>query len=277
MINYRTYILLFVSCGAAIAGPIVTFDLSGGAISGAPGDTIGWGFTVQSDPGMMTSFLSSFTLFETNPSIGSYTDFIGAQGGPVGFTLPAGAADWIEPFDPIQQTGAGSFTIDPGALIGAQDNGVIHIEYQLFPSTSSSLCDTFCSGSIELPFQVTVVAPVPEPATWGMGLMGLALLTIRECAKRGCLAKNSPRIETRDCVGASRFEARCAQRPLNPPHLGAPPVPIASIGSERYNMESKGFRAFRCPHALARRDGQARSERECTSGMLWPDDALSGS
>jgi hypothetical protein len=175
MINYRTYILLLVSCCAATAGPLVTLDPTSGAISGAPGDTIGWGFTVQSDPGMTTSFLSSFTLFETNPSIGFYTDFIGSQGGPVDFTLPAGAPDWIEPFDPIQQTGVGSFTIDPGALIGAQDNGVIHIEYQLL---SSSPCDTFCSGSIELPFQVTVVAPVPEPATWGAVLIGLALLTI---------------------------------------------------------------------------------------------------
>src|SRR5882672_8130688 len=151
MINYRTCILLLVSCCAATAGPIVTLDPSGGAISGAPGDTIGWGFTVQSDPGMMTSFLASFTLFETNPSIGLYTDFIGSQGGPVGFTLPAGAANWIELFDPIQQTGAGLFTIDSGALIGAQDIGVIHIEYQLFPSastfvTSSSVCDTFCSA-----------------------------------------------------------------------------------------------------------------------------------
>jgi len=79
MINYRTCILLLVSCCAATAGPIIIFDPSGGAISGAPGDTIGWGFTVQSDPGMMTSFLSSFTLFETNPSIGLYTDFIGSQ------------------------------------------------------------------------------------------------------------------------------------------------------------------------------------------------------
>jgi hypothetical protein len=189
MIDYRTYILLLMSGCVATAGPIVTLDPSGAAINGAPGDTIGWGFTVQSDPGMMTSFLSSFTLFETNPSIGLYTDFIGSQGGPVAFTLPAAAPDWIEPFDPIQQTGAGSFTIDPGALIGAQDNGVIHIEYQLFPSTwtsvtSSSLCDAFCSDSIELPFQVTVVAPAPEPATWGMGLMGLALLLIGSAARR---------------------------------------------------------------------------------------------
>jgi hypothetical protein len=183
MINSRTYILLLSSCCAAIADPIVTLGPSGGAITGAPGDTIGWGFTVQSDPGMTSSFLSSFTLFETNPSIGFYTDFIGSQGGPLDFTLPAGAPDWIESFDPIQQTGAGSFTIDPGALIGAQDNGVIHIEYQLVASTSalgasSSACDTFCSGSIELPFQVTVVAPVPEPATWGTILLGLALLAI---------------------------------------------------------------------------------------------------
>ena len=101
----------------------------------------------------------------------------------MGFALPAGAPDWIEPFDPIQQTGVGSFTIDPGALIGAQDTGVIHIEYQLFPSTSvsvnaPSLCDPFCSGSIELPFQVNVVASAPEPATWAVGLLGLAFLMI---------------------------------------------------------------------------------------------------
>lgn len=195
MINYRTCLLLLVSTLSASADPIVILNPSGGAISGAPGDTIGWGFTVQSDPALAVSFLSSFTLFETNPSIGFYTDFISSQGGPVDFTLNAGAPDWIESFDPVQQTGIGSFTIDPGALIGAQDSGVIHIEYQLFPVTSSlvtsSSCDTFCSGSIELPFQVTVAAPVPEPGTWGTGLMVLVWLTIG-IARKAAAARASP-------------------------------------------------------------------------------------
>lgn len=182
--NYRICAWLIVWASAATAGPIVTLDPSNGMITGSPGDTVGWGFTVQADPSFTTNFTASFTLFETNPSIGFYTDFIGSQGGPVGFTLPAGAPDWVETFDPVLQTGIGSFTIDPGALPGAVDSGVIHIEYE--QSCSS------CFGSVELPFQVAVAAPTPEPGTFLLGMAGLLLLAARRRG-RAVTAGTAPR------------------------------------------------------------------------------------
>jgi hypothetical protein len=204
--NYRICVLLLV-CGCTASAGTITLDPSDGVITGSPGSTIGWGFTVNADPGYLTTFITSFTLFETNPSIGFYTDFIGAQGGPQDFSLPAGAPDWVETFDPVQQTGIGSFTIDPAALPGAADSGVIHIEYQLILASMSLPCDTNCGastlassdcgascfGSVEVPFEVTASAPTPEPGTCLLEFVGLALLLIGKTRRTGGPPRRKPR------------------------------------------------------------------------------------
>jgi len=177
--TYLAYALfLTVPCLAA-AGPLITPDPFSGSVAGYPGSSVGWGFTVQSDPSDWTAFVASFPLSESNPSVGFYTDFIGAQGGPVNFVLPPGAPDWIESFNPVAQTGLGSYTIDPAALPGAVDSGTILILYQLY-SADPNTCGS-CSagtGSLDVPFQVTVTA-APEPGTWFLPAIGLALLAAR--------------------------------------------------------------------------------------------------
>lgn len=198
--KYRICTLLLLCGWAASADPVITLDAPGGVIAGAPGDTIGWGFTVTSDPAYLTTFVTSFTLFETNPSIGFYTDFIGAQGGPENFTLPAGAPDWVQTFDPVQQTGMGSFAINPGALPGAIDSGVIHIEYEMVlasssfsPFAGSTNCGVSCFASVELPFAVTVSAPAPEPATCVLEVVGLVLVGIGRKRRWGGPARRKAR------------------------------------------------------------------------------------
>lgn len=175
-----TYIALLacLAAGGAFAGT-VTLEPAGGAVTGTPGSVAGWGFTAQADPVLWTSFVASFTLLESNPSIGFYTDFIGMQGGPANFVLAPGAADWVEAFDNASQTGIGAFAILAGAPVGSQNSGLLHVEFDLF-TADPNVCGACYSGGgeLDLPFAVTVGSPAPEPATWillggALGLLGL--------------------------------------------------------------------------------------------------------
>ena len=180
---YIAGILIAALPFVAAAGPVIASGPPDGSISGIPGSTVGWGFTVQADPTDWVSFVTSLTLFESNPSLGFYTDFIGFQGGPVDFVLPPASPDWTQSFDATAETGLGSYTIDPSALPGAVDSGSIHIEYQLF-SDDPNTCGACSvgSGSADLPFQVTVV-PTPEPASWYLLAAGIGLLASRRRKK----------------------------------------------------------------------------------------------
>ena len=112
--------------------------------------------------------IQSSLIGESNPTLGFYTDFIGAEGGPVKGILAPGAPTWTQSFDDISR-GVGAYTIDPGATVGAVDAGSIEIQYATY-SANPNLCG-ICAvgiGTVDLSFQVTVTdAPVsvtPEPS-----------------------------------------------------------------------------------------------------------------
>jgi hypothetical protein len=183
----RFMLLLAMSALAARATEI-SIDPLRGFISGAPGDSIGWGFTVSADPTDWISFVTSFPIHESNPSIGAYSDFIGAEGGPTNFVLAPGAASWIQSFDSVAQTGLGVYAIDPNAPIGSTDSGDIRILYAAY-SGDPNVCFvcTPTEGSFDVPFQVFVSAPAPEPAAYlsiGVGLL-LISLQKRRFRRRG--------------------------------------------------------------------------------------------
>jgi len=187
---YRTIIsAICFFCLAAtsiFAAPIVRSIPVDGLISGSPGDTIGLGFDVTADPALFVSFTASVTLLETNPSLVSYTDFIGAQGGPDNAVLPPASPDWIEQFDASNQTGIGSFLIDMSAVAGSSDIGTIRILYDEFSGDPNSCGNCYVASSFEdVSFTVQVVSPVqvvpgviPEPDTKTTALAGLGLLFV---------------------------------------------------------------------------------------------------
>ncbi len=165
MRNHHGIFAIALLCGAVAARADVTFTLdpSSGSIQGVPGDTVGWGFTLTSDPKSWISVVTTVLVNETNPSLGSYVDYAGLLGGPVNGVLAPGAPAWTVPFDLLNQIGAGAFSIDPLALAGAGDAGFIDLNYEIF-SADPNVCPTCATGfgDLRAPFSVQAT---PEPST----------------------------------------------------------------------------------------------------------------
>src|SRR6266542_1257762 len=129
-------LLILLSAASAGASSItLTTDPANGAIAGAPGSTIGWGFSLTSTyTTEWVSFTGSALTFETNPTVGTYTDFIGLQGGPLPFFAVAPSTTWSQTFDAVMQQGIGSYAIDPGAILSSQNIGSLLLFFDIFDS-----------------------------------------------------------------------------------------------------------------------------------------------
>jgi hypothetical protein len=166
-------LFLNLLAGPASASTLTTFPPSG-FVTGSPGEDVGWGFSFTNESLTQSlSFSQSFLVDETNPLLGSYTDLIGPQGGPDNFSVDIGAT-WQEGFDQASQQGLGFFSIDPNAIAGSSDSGVIQVFYNFADSTP---------GSIDVPFTVTVTSS-PEPG-YGWTILiccvfGIALRAVRK-------------------------------------------------------------------------------------------------
>jgi hypothetical protein len=171
-------------CAPALAGDITfALDPVGGTVSGAPGETIGWGFTLtNSGPYWLLVDESTFV-----PDTADYTDFISIPFMVIG---PSPENDsWTESFDASAQTGAGSFSIDPAAVVGSEISGPILLTYDLYdvdpnsPSFDPANDLVLPSGQqISADAEVDVVAPTstPEPA---LGILA-GLLCLVTCILR---------------------------------------------------------------------------------------------
>jgi hypothetical protein len=158
-------------CAQAQATVILQLDPANGSVSGTPGATVGWGFTLSNDADYLVVTSASFTA---PLSIGIFTDYISQNFfvvGPPPETSPVSQA-----FDSTLITGIGSFAIDLNALAGGVVNNPIVLTYDLFSVSPNDLAfdpdtDTISVGNI-----VTAgasVEVVPEPATVFLFLAGL--------------------------------------------------------------------------------------------------------
>jgi hypothetical protein len=162
----------------AASNTSVTFDPVGGAISGTPGSTIGWGFTISDSVEYVLLQQSDFCpagITEgglpcaSNPA-GTYTDF-------------TGNAPVIGPA-PDSLLGFGSFQISPAAAPGTVIDGEIAVVYDLFtgdPNTDPTARQIGGDNFIALAASVTVdEESSPEPGTLlpvGLAVAGLLLWT----------------------------------------------------------------------------------------------------
>ncbi|MFN0169284.1 MAG: PEP-CTERM sorting domain-containing protein [Bryobacteraceae bacterium] len=173
--------LVFGIGSTPLPASTLVLDPLSGSISGQAGQNIGWGFTLTSlSTTDWISVTSSALTFETNPSLGTYTDFIGLQGGPSPAFAIAPLAAWTEVFDGVTQ-GIGAYLLDSGAIPFSQNTGQVLVSFDTYDDDPSNGGQQTGSSSFSVPFSVTVDAPaaVPEPSTLGLAALAVLALAFR--------------------------------------------------------------------------------------------------
>jgi hypothetical protein len=183
------FLLLFATT-AASATASFQFDSFGGAFSGTPGSTIGWGFTITDSTEYVFVSQTAFCFSASQPSDlancgtqvasdGTYTDFSGNI--PVVGPAPD-APSLTEHYNFLNQTGYGSFQILNSVSPGTVLTGEIAIVYDLFtgdPETDPNATQIGGDNFTSLPATITVASSVPEPAPTfliGAGMVFLSLV-----------------------------------------------------------------------------------------------------
>jgi hypothetical protein len=182
-------ILHLLAAGALFAGiapatAVFAFDPIGGSLSGTPGSTVGWGFTISDSTEFVLIMQSDFCppgsvegdLTCPNSPVGTYNDFTG--GAPIIGPSPD-SPSVTQAFVLATEQGYGSFHISPTAGIGTVLPGEIAIVYLLFtgdPNTDPTATQIGGDNFTSLPASITVIggATVPEPSA--ILPLGIALL-----------------------------------------------------------------------------------------------------
>jgi hypothetical protein len=169
------------------------FAVPPGLITGQPGETIGWGFSITNDtPYWMLVDSSQFCQPGQDPLFTTCTTTLGSPTPDTGYTdLIATNATVIDPFstlttpyDPTVPAGLGTYSIGSTVPIGSVDSGNIILTYIEFSGGSPLTTGTPVSGDIELSGAASVDV-VPEPSAvllelTAVGLLGIGRLFARK-------------------------------------------------------------------------------------------------
>jgi hypothetical protein len=186
--------LTIALAGVSRADTMPTLAVTPANLVGSAGSTVGWGFTLTNlgtDFAVITG--SDFCVgVPTSPcsnSLGTFTDFIGAQFVVVGPSPESSTLS--QSFNNNTQTGLGSFLINSagsGTLAGE-----LLVSYDLFsvdpnalnfdPTTDTLSVGNFLTSAASVTVG-TVTLPTPEPATLGLLLGGLVASTLLARLKR---------------------------------------------------------------------------------------------
>jgi hypothetical protein len=178
-----------VAASALIAAPILNLS-PGAAISGAPGSTVGWGFTLTNDLNWIEVVQAQFCLDSpvNNPCFLASTQFVDIISNPPNDVIvgPSGSVSQI--YAPSSNLGLGSFIISPGAAIGSSVVGNILLTYNTFDADPNAGGNQIgFNDAISARASVTTIteSTLPEPTTWGLAGIGLAGLVARRLRRRG--------------------------------------------------------------------------------------------
>ena len=177
--------------GLPASAYVLTLTPSSGTVTGLPGSTAGWGYSITNSSSQYMVIVNSYfcesgqdPLFTTcTQSLGIYNDFIATNETVV---APLGTAN--RTFSSQNSQGAGGYTISSGAAAGKTDSGAIVVIYDLY--TANPFTDPTAQqigGDAELTVPAAVQVPdstthsVPALSDWA--LLALALLLIA-CATR---------------------------------------------------------------------------------------------
>jgi len=167
---------LFALC--AQATPTLTLIPSNGGVSGLPGDTVGWGFTVTNDSTTEWLSLSGSVFNQTGglPFQGTYVDYISNPMAPFVVVGPSPESSSVmETFGSVLLTGTGEFDIASTANSGPIIGNIV-VSYDVFSQDPND--PSFDPGSYLFSGMLTADASVnvPEPASAMMLLAGTPLL-----------------------------------------------------------------------------------------------------
>lgn len=153
------------------ASVILTLDPTSGLISGAAGNTVGWGFTLSSPADFAVITSSNFCLGASGvtntclaPTLGVFSDYIASN-----FTIagPSPESPMVtQLFQSSTSTGLGSFAISVAAPTGATDMGQIVATYDLYSvdplaSNFDPIADLLSAGNyLTDPASITVGSPI---------------------------------------------------------------------------------------------------------------------
>jgi hypothetical protein len=143
----------------ACASPTFTLDPAGGSISGLPGQTVGWGFTLTNDSNDIL-VVSSAEFQPFSVPIGTFTDFMSLQ-----FISLDPGTSLTQAFNPVLWQGVGSFAIDRSAFVPSTVAGRILLTYDLFTldweqvSFSNILTADASVSAVPEPLSILLVFP----------------------------------------------------------------------------------------------------------------------
>jgi hypothetical protein len=186
-------LLLSLGIAAAAQAASLTLSPASGALSGAAGSTVGWGFTLSNPTDFAVVTSSNFCLGSSGittlciaPNTGTYSDEIANN-----FTIAGPSPESpvvTQAFNSAASMGVGSFTINAGAVIGTVVNGQIVLTYDLYSVDPLSpifdpIADLISTGSfLSDPATVTVTG-APEPSSWLLVAAGGVLILCRRRSK----------------------------------------------------------------------------------------------
>jgi hypothetical protein len=165
------FLMITSGCLAGNAAPILMTIPAGGAVTGSPGQTVGFGLTITNDTPYYLLFDASYfceagqdpASTTCTQSLGMYQDYIANNG-----TEVAPSSSLTESFNVNTMTGFGAYNIAPTALAGATDSGSLVATYMEYQGDAFA-GGTQVSGDIEISASasVTVIpaSAMPEPSS----------------------------------------------------------------------------------------------------------------
>ncbi len=155
-------------------------------VSGLPGNTVGWGYSITNSSSQYMVIVNSYfcesgqdPLYTTcTQSVGAYSDFIASKA-----TVIAPMSTATVAFSAQTSQGVGGYAIRSSATVGQTDSGSIVVEYDLYtanPFTDSTAQIVGGDAELTAPASVQVgtstVTPVPVLSNWALAALALLLI-----------------------------------------------------------------------------------------------------